>query len=67
MDEILQDISKAVAAIGRIDGAPTLLAVLCETTGMRFAAVVRVTEKAGPYARSKMISNWESRSAHPSP
>jgi hypothetical protein len=23
MDEILQDISKAVAAIGRIDGAPT--------------------------------------------
>jgi hypothetical protein len=45
MDEILQDISKAVAAIGRIDGVPTLLAVLCETTGMGFAAVVRVTEK----------------------
>jgi signal transduction histidine kinase len=45
MDEILQDISKAVAAIGRIDAVPTLLAVLCETTGMRFAAVARVTEK----------------------
>ena len=45
MDEILQDISKAVAAIGRIDAVPTLLAVLRETTGMRFAAVARVTEK----------------------
>ncbi len=45
MDEILQDISKAVAAIGRINSVPTLLAVLRETTGMRFAAVVRVTEK----------------------
>jgi signal transduction histidine kinase len=45
MDEILQDTSKAVAAIGRIDCVPTLLAVLRETTGMGFAAVVRVTEK----------------------
>jgi len=45
MDEILQDISKAVAAIGRIDSVATLLAVVRETTGMRFAAVVRVTEK----------------------
>lgn len=45
MDEILQDISKAVAAIGRMDAVPTLLAVLCETTGMRFAAVARVTEQ----------------------
>jgi signal transduction histidine kinase len=45
MDEILQDTSIAVAAIGRIDAVPTLLAVLCETTGMRFAAVARVTEQ----------------------
>ena len=45
MDEILRDTSKAVAAIGRIDCVPTLLAVLRETTGMRFVAVVRVTEK----------------------
>jgi hypothetical protein len=37
------DIAKAVAAIGRIDAVPTLLAVLCETTGMRFAVVARVT------------------------
>jgi signal transduction histidine kinase len=45
MDEILQDISKAVAAIARIDAVPTLLAVLCESTGMRFAAVARIAEK----------------------
>jgi signal transduction histidine kinase len=43
MDETSQDIAKAVAAIGRIDAVPTLLAVLCETTGMRFAVVARVT------------------------
>jgi signal transduction histidine kinase len=45
MDETSQDIAKAVAAIGRIDAVPTLLGVLCETTGMRFAVVTRVTGK----------------------
>jgi len=45
MDETPRDIAKAVAAIGRIDAVPTLLAVLCETTGMRFAVVARVTGK----------------------
>ena len=45
MDEILQDIAKAVAAIGRIEAVPTILAVLRDTTGMRFAAIARVTEK----------------------
>jgi len=43
MDESLQEISKAVAIVGRIDTIPTLLQVLCETTGMGFAAVARVT------------------------
>jgi signal transduction histidine kinase len=43
MNETPQDIAKAVAAIGRIDAVPTLLGVLCETTGMRFAVVARVT------------------------
>jgi signal transduction histidine kinase len=38
------DIAQAVAAIGRIDAVPTLLAVLCEVTGMRFAVVARVTD-----------------------
>src|SRR5450631_2381859 len=45
MDETPQDIAKAVAAISRIDAVPTLLGVLCETTGMRFAVVARVTGK----------------------
>jgi signal transduction histidine kinase len=43
MDETPQGIAKAVAAIGRIDAVPTLLGVLCEATGMRFAGVARVT------------------------
>ena len=44
MDSSCADIAKAVAAVGRIDAVPTLLAVLCETTGMRFAVVARVTD-----------------------
>src|ERR1700677_4530146 len=37
-----QDIACAVAATGRIDAVPTLLKVLCEMTGLRFAAVAGV-------------------------
>lgn len=33
-----------VAAISRIDAVPTILEVVCRTTGMGFAAVARVTE-----------------------
>ncbi len=33
-----------IAAVQRIDAVPTLLQVLCETSGMGFAAVARVTE-----------------------
>jgi hypothetical protein len=44
MDGNSEDIAKAVAAISRIDAVPTLLAVLCETTGMRFAVVAHVTD-----------------------
>ncbi len=40
-DEIARD----TLAVSRIEAIPTLLDVLCETTGMRFAAVARVTEK----------------------
>ena len=39
-----EEIAKDVLAIGRINSVPTLLQVLCETTGMRFAAVARVTD-----------------------
>jgi hypothetical protein len=34
-----------VAAIARIDAVPTILEVVCRTTGMGFAAVARVTEE----------------------
>jgi signal transduction histidine kinase len=44
MDSSPEGIAKAIAAIGRIEAVPTLLAVLCETTGMRFAVVARVTD-----------------------
>jgi signal transduction histidine kinase len=37
-----QDIASHIAAIGRVDAVPTLLKVLCEMTGLRFAAVARV-------------------------
>jgi signal transduction histidine kinase len=40
-----EEIARDVLAVGQIEALPTLLDVLCETTGMGFAAVARVTEK----------------------
>ena len=37
-------IAQDIAAIARIEAVPRLLKVLCETTGMGFAAVARVTD-----------------------
>jgi signal transduction histidine kinase len=39
-----EEIARALEAIGRIEAVPTLLAVLRETTGMRFSAVAHVTD-----------------------
>lgn len=37
-------ITTDIATIGRINAVPALLQVICETSGMRFAAVARVTD-----------------------
>jgi signal transduction histidine kinase len=39
-----EDIARDVHAVAQLEALPTLLAVLCESSGMRFAAVARVTE-----------------------
>ena len=39
-----QQIASDIEAISRIEAVPTLLQVLCDITGMGFAAVARVTE-----------------------
>jgi signal transduction histidine kinase len=39
-----EDIARDIAAVGKLQAVPTLLEVLCESTGMRFAAVARVSE-----------------------
>jgi signal transduction histidine kinase len=39
-----EEIERDVLAVSQIEALPTLLDVLCESTGMRFAAVARVTE-----------------------
>lgn len=44
MGDSAEQIARDVAAIGRIEAVPKLLRVLCETTGMGFAAVARVTD-----------------------
>ena len=44
MSDSAEDIARDVAAVGRIQAVPTLLRVLCDTTGMGFAAVARVTD-----------------------
>jgi signal transduction histidine kinase len=40
-----EEIARDIAAVGRLEALPTLLEVLCETTGMGFTAIARVTEK----------------------
>ena len=42
--ESAADIAHDISAVGRIEALPTILEVLCDLTGMRFAAVARVTE-----------------------
>src|SRR5580698_8127319 len=39
-----ENFERDIAAIGRIKTVPTILDVVCRTTGMGFAAVARVTE-----------------------
>ncbi|WP_043359699.1 GAF domain-containing sensor histidine kinase [Belnapia sp. F-4-1] len=39
-----RDFKQDIAAVGGIKAVPTILDVVCRTTGMRFAAVARVTE-----------------------
>jgi len=39
-----EEIARDIESISQIESVPTLLEVLCETTGMGFAAVARVTE-----------------------
>jgi signal transduction histidine kinase len=38
-----EEISRDVEAVSRLDAVPTLLQILCDVTGMGFAAVARVT------------------------
>jgi signal transduction histidine kinase len=40
-----QDYQADVESVSRIEAVPTILDVICRTTGMRFAAVARVTEE----------------------
>jgi signal transduction histidine kinase len=39
-------INADIATIGRINAVPAILQVICETTGMQFAAVARVTDNS---------------------
>ena len=38
------DFQSDIENVSRIEAVPTILDVVCRTTGMRFAAVARVTE-----------------------
>src|ERR1700734_1377764 len=40
----VQDFQTDIESVRRIKAVPTILDVVCRTTGMRFAAVARVTE-----------------------
>ena len=40
----MENLQPDVESVSRIEAVPTILEVVCRTTGMRFAAVARVTE-----------------------
>jgi hypothetical protein len=42
--QIGKDFQADVDRVGRIEAVPTILGVVCRTTGMGFAAIARVTE-----------------------
>jgi len=44
VDDSPEAIGRDIAAIGRISAVPALLRIVCDNTGMRFAAVARVTD-----------------------
>ena len=44
VDDSPASIARDIAAIGRISAVPSLLRIVCDNTGMRFAAVARVTD-----------------------
>lgn len=44
MEDSPAAIARDIAAIARISAVPSLLRIVCDNTGMRFAAVARVTE-----------------------
>jgi signal transduction histidine kinase len=41
---MVKSVAADIATIGRINAVPAILQVICETTGIRFAAVARVTD-----------------------
>lgn len=43
IDDSSESIAEDIAAIGRMDAVPSLLRIVCDVTGMGFAAVARVT------------------------
>jgi hypothetical protein len=51
------DSQSDIDAIGRIDAVPTILDVVCRVTGMRFAAVARVTEDR--WVACRLLDNIE--------
>lgn len=44
MDDSPDSIARDVAAVSRISSVPSMLRIVCDNTGMRFAAVARVTD-----------------------
>ena len=44
MNDSPESIAHDVAAVGRISAVPSILKIVCSNTGMRFAAVARVTD-----------------------
>lgn len=53
-----EDIARDIAAVRQLQSVPLLLEVLCETTGMGFSAVARVTDKSWTLCAVKDLINF---------
>jgi hypothetical protein len=58
MGDSPQEIAKNIRAVGHIEAVPTLLQVLCETTGIGFSAVALVTDQT---LRRSASAYWADR------
>ena len=56
MSDSAEAIARDIAAVARISAVPSLLRLICQNTGMGYAAVARVTVAIGSWILRKKLA-----------